>query len=85
MQSKDAGGKGDLPKSAELEELLWRWSQGFLSLGFSRGEGFSNERSGGKRRIWMQKGKGLTAGAPRANRGWEMSKSFVKATKERNG
>lgn len=55
MQSKDAGGERDLlPKPAEMERFWRSWSQGFLSLGFSslgfsRGEGFSNERPGGRR------------------------------------
>lgn len=44
--SEAAGGEGDLlPKPAEMEELWRSWSQGLLSLGFCRGEGFSNERA----------------------------------------
>lgn len=59
MQSKDASREGNLlPKPAEMEEFWRSWSQGFLSLGFSRGEGFSNERPGGRRRIWVQKSRG---------------------------
>lgn len=64
MQSKDAGGEGDQPKSAELEELLWRWSQGFLSLGFSRGEGFLMKGQVGKGESGCRKARNSLLGLP---------------------